>query len=90
MRGLKLQREKGQRGVGPVALSRVRGLKPGIAAGSLLAYRRTLTSAWIETYVVDDNMQERNVALSRVRGLKPTGIFHLDYAFLSHSHECVD
>ena len=33
-------------------------------------YGRTLTGAWIETYVVDDNMQERNVAPSRVRGLK--------------------
>ena len=52
--------------------------------------RRTLTSAWIETWESWRRVGDGKVALSRVRGLKLLS----DNLFLdigaSHSHECVD
>ena len=59
------------RAMTPVALSRVRGLKPAYAECPWKEFRRTLTSAWIETRRRLPGRRNRSVALSRVRGLKP-------------------
>ena len=57
-----------------VALSRVRGLKPKLLKAYGPLSGRTLTSAWIETDVLDPDEARAIVALSRVRGLKLYGM----------------
>ena len=52
--------------------------------------RRTLTSAWIETWFRVVVRASLSVALSRVRGLKLSIVWFIVAGLGSHSHECVD
>ena len=73
-----------------VAPSRVRGLKHRVGCGLLQGCSRTLTGAWIETFIGATNEPKPLVAPSRVRGLKLDAYRRLTEDPESHPHGCVD